>query len=313
MTLAADEQGTDLISDMRAARDRTVVSKTDILTLRSKIPSLRIFVFEGDDDKIVYHAWISRCAPDIAYEPFCCKGKEKVLALRDSLALDKSNTIDGIYFFVDRDFDDLQGCELGDRTYLTPCYALENYLVRSEVLDLVLQNEFHLNGNPDHRRTICEIYENLFSSFIRMSSYANERIYVSRKANVEFSSRLPDDCKKIAKIHVDRLDETQIDPNTWLSYKEPVSEQDEARFIAEFRELEPRCRYRGKFFLDFFKRWLDKLAEDYRAEQPKLFARQAGSGRVRSAEFTLGSFSIKSPLPEGLADFIRSSSIPQAA
>jgi hypothetical protein len=304
------DPGLVLIESMRLSRDKVVVAKTDILVLRSKIPNVRIFVFEGDDDKVIYHSWISRVSANLRYEPFCCNGKTKVLALRDSLASDKANSVEGIYFFVDRDFDDLQGRHLDDRTFMTSCYSVENYLARDEVLDVVLTNDFHLNGLPEERTRIIALYNELFDDFLDLAKHANERIYVARKAKVELLKQLPSDCKKIAKIYVDRIDPTSIDPDTWLTYKSAVAQHEIDLHLEEFQKLDPRARYRGKFILDFFKRWLEMLCEDARSEHPIVLIRRAGVGRIKVSEFTLGSFAIKSCLPEGLHEFVASSHSP---
>ncbi len=60
-------------------------------------------------NKPVFIQWIRRLSPDLTYEPFLANGKRKSLALRKSLRQDLGNLREGVYFFVDRDFDDLQG------------------------------------------------------------------------------------------------------------------------------------------------------------------------------------------------------------
>ena len=70
-----------------------------------------MLVFEGDDDKIVYGQWIRRVRPTLRYEPFPCGGKKEVRELKNALARDLAHLDDGVFFFVDRDFNDLLGFE----------------------------------------------------------------------------------------------------------------------------------------------------------------------------------------------------------
>lgn len=36
-----------------------------------------VFAFEGVDDKTVYYHWIKSLSPELTYEFFVCKGKER--------------------------------------------------------------------------------------------------------------------------------------------------------------------------------------------------------------------------------------------
>jgi len=45
-----------------------------------------------------------------------------------------------------------------------------------------------------------------------------------------------------------------------------------ARLSEEFESLDPRSRYRGKFALAFFQRWLSELADEFSTSKLGLFA-----------------------------------------
>ena len=98
-------EGKALIQTMRDARDVPAVLKSKLTVLRSVAPEIAVFAFEGIDDKTVYYHWIKQIAPGLFYEPLVCKGKTKVLALRELLDRDKGTLKKNVYFFIDHDFD----------------------------------------------------------------------------------------------------------------------------------------------------------------------------------------------------------------
>jgi hypothetical protein len=87
--------------------------------------------------------------------------------------------------------------------------------------------------------------------------------------------------------------------------REPTPEEVEtARQV--FEGLEPTTRYRGKFALMFFHRWLDLLADDHAARNTILFSEIEEKARARRNEIVLASLASRSPMPAGLVQFLAS-------
>ncbi len=126
--------GQALLDDMRKSRDVAAVLKTRLAQLKSGAPDVPVFAFEGPDDKFVYYAWVGRIDRDVRYEPFICNGKAGVLELRRIVRRDLGDIGKGVYFFVDRDFDDLRGEDPWDDLFMTDRYSVENYLVDDQHL-----------------------------------------------------------------------------------------------------------------------------------------------------------------------------------
>jgi hypothetical protein len=123
------------IEKLKGARESVAVLKLRLASLRAKLPKSLVFAFEGDDDKIVYYQWIRRIKPSLDYEPFPCKGKRRVIQLREMLKRDLNKLGEGVYFFVDRDFDleDVPGCNFSERTFITDKWHVSFVPVHADV------------------------------------------------------------------------------------------------------------------------------------------------------------------------------------
>ncbi len=296
--------GANLLDKLREARDKVAVLKLQLIQIKSDAPNKCIFVFEGDDDKIIYHAWIARSGIPVEYEAMICKGKRKVLELRQRLEASAENLIDGVYFFVDRDFDDLLEFDLGGRTFMTECYSVENVLVSSHVLEGILVNEFHLNGNPLKRAAIVTVFMDLLSSFLAISREANWRIFQARRLRIRLVGSLDQDCRRIAVISLLEVRPPSYHPSSWIVFEREPTLDEVPPLIEAFGSLAPAMRYRGKYIFDFMRRWIGFLAEDYRSNASVLFNNVDRTSRIRMNELGLGTFAMLSSMPTGLTEFL---------
>lgn len=298
------------IQALKDARGSDAVLKYDFLSLRQQIPDLRIFVFEGDEDKQVYRAWIGRIDQDMDYEPFVCNGKKKVLSLREILKKDRSGMISGVYFFVDRDYDDLQGYVQDNVTYITETYSVENFLVLPETIEKVLKDEFHCGGFPDQCSKLLSLYDSVLSSFLDASAEANQRIYVARRLGLEIQGSLPKSCTKICEVGLDAVNKSSVPTSEWITYSDEPSSHKVLELQQEFSSLDPVRRYRGKFLIGFLWKWFEKLAEEYRQTGSQWFNGVKRTSKVRVNEISLGLLASVSPIPSGLPGFVRATAAP---
>jgi hypothetical protein len=293
------------LDHLKEARKRPAVLKLRLASLRSEAPDIIVFAFEGDDDKIVYSQWIRRILPALEYEPFPCGGKKEVLQLREVVLRDVSGIGGPIYFFVDRDFDDLpEGCIDDDTIFMTSRYSVENYLVTAEVLVELLKNEFHCHGRPDVREPIKARFEADYLEFLAVTKEVNWRLFVARKLRIELQKPLPKKVSSLAAVALEAVGQSEIPMDDIVAYAVEPPEESVVPLVDEFESLDAPGRYRGKFAMRFFQRWLELLGAEYAQPALGLFGDIDRSSRARLSELTIGNYASKSNLPSGLPAFL---------
>lgn len=299
-------QNSNYISRMRAARSRPAVSKIQLVQLRAKIGDKAIFAFEGDDDKIVFGNWIRRIDGNLTYEAFVCKGKKGVRELKSIVARDTSDLSSNIYYFVDRDFDDLLGFVDTENVFMTETYSVENVLVCETVLDSLLADTFPCHGLPDLRIAITEAFKRDYEEFLQITKSINKRLFCAKRIPISQTNSLPETLTTIISLEIENITSLQPDPTriVRLSREPTVDEHD--KHTEDFDLLDPHSRHRGKFALKFFEDWLRRLTAAYTQGSTRFFADCEKLSKVRSSEHTIGSFAARSPLPVGLGSFIAS-------
>lgn len=295
----------ECVSKLIEARGRPAVLKFQLAKFRASHPHVVVFVFEGDDDKIAYAQWVRRICPKLRYEPFPCGGKAEVLRLKDAAVRDKSDLLSGVYFFVDRDFDDLSGHESHSQLFMTDRYSVENYLVTKDVLSSLLTNEFHCHARPDVRDPIVGRFGEIYGNFLSITKELNWRIYVHRSKAVPLETKLPRKASHLAEISASAV--APRDPRAECAVPLPKDlGHDELNELREqFELLDPEARYRGKFALLFFRRWLEELAKECNTADGGAFSGLPRTGKVRERELVLSNFASLACEPEGLSDFLR--------
>jgi hypothetical protein len=289
---------------VKSARRGAVVLKAELVSLRSDLPDVVVLAFEGDDDKIVYGQWIRRVRPQFQYEPFPCGGKKEARDLKNALGRDLAQLGNNVFFVVDRDYDDLAGFNSIDKLFITEMYAVENYIVDEEVLEELLRDEFPCHAKPDVRQLIVKAFRKDYDDFLRHTADINKRLYIARRLGIRLTRRLPTGLRQLAKVELRNVTSAGTKPEELvLCEREPTSEES-ARFSEEFKQLDPKLRYRGKFAIKFFREWLKKLSEEYLAGEAGAFGRRMPEGAIRRAEFVLSNFASKSRLPKGFAAFV---------
>lgn len=287
-----------------AKRVRSVV-KTEFAQQMSTIsPSVRIFAVEGPGDRCVYFHWTRSVAPQLEYEFFQCGNKDKVLQLFDSLERDRTGLGALVYFFVDRDFDDLQGRQQHQRIFSTAKYAIENYLVTPEVLEDVLSLEFHCHGAPSVRNRIIELFNRVFDEHLKATNELNYRAFVASALNFRRIKSYPDRINQIAKVELDKVSVADIDPAAAIVWQRDLTADEEHEMRERFSQLEPRERYRGKFALCFFIKWLDLLRCARLSDQSELFASAPAPENRVPGNFSLETLAPKARAPICFREFM---------
>jgi hypothetical protein len=288
------------------AKERDSVAKIQFAEFASTIcENDKIFAYEGRDDKIVYYYWVRRLRHGLAYTPYVCKNKAKTLQLFDSLKEDKTGLIERVYFFVDHDFDGLQGRNADPRIFVTDMYSVENYVVNVKVVDDLLQIDFHC-GSKDMRDVVIDLFEKDYASFLALMKECNYRIYLSRTCRIEQLGDLPNRINQLANVSLGNVTRGDCNPEDLvLLIREPTpSEFSEKR--SDFEKLSPSDHYRGKFAIVFFAKWLELLRKERLSESSDLFSGIPLPEFSIKGDFSFETLAPKSELPVDLSKFILS-------
>lgn len=292
-----------LIERLRASRHSRSVLKTKLVTLKGRIPNCPILVFEGDDDKVVYGRWMARLRHDVCYGAFVCKGKQGVATVQAILRDDLGSLKEGVYLFIDRDFDDRAGFDASDDIFMTDTYSVENYLVSETVLRSLLRDEFPCHDHPDIIDNVLAQFRTDYSDFLAHTEELNRRLFIYRRTQTPMSKSFPNKLSDLATVSAEGVAAAVVSVDDTMPAIFAIPRQRHTELSAEFAKLDPAARYRGKNALMFFKRWLDVMATDC-DERQRLFDHRDLRGKVRRQEMTLGALASKSTLPAGLPAFV---------
>ena len=294
------------LARLKSARGSSAVLKLRLAGLRAELRDVAIIVLEGGDDKVVYCQWFRRVNADISYEPFVAGGKREIRKLKAALSRDLNGLNDGVYFMVDRDFDDLSGFVNDDNVFMTDRYSIENYLVDENVLVEILRTEFPCEGYLETRSRIVSLFSEIYDKFLVESKEINRRIYLARRAKIDIPGKITVRLSSIASVDLVSVAASVVPPQDAVPLSRSIEAAEIAAFNPEFEALDPRSRYRGKFALLFFQRWLERLVSECNQPEIGLFAAVASSAKARQSELTLGNFAARSSMPLGLEDFVNS-------
>ena len=294
-----------LLTNLRESRKSPSVLKARIIAVRSRDRVKPIFVFEGIEDIGPYSVWIGRCYDTIAFEPLPANGKEQILLFRNNAHRHETHLMAGIYFFIDRDFDDLKGFSAGSDLFMTNMYSVENYLVSERVLESILVDEFKCAGERIDR--VLSLFHTVMQSFFEAMSPANRRIFYARRLSIGFAGGGIEN--RVTKYIVTEVESARAladcDALKVLIPLEREPNTEEAQKIdPEFDELDPNSRHRGKFILEFFLKWLDLLAEERFTGTRAVFASSIRP-HFSTQQLTMRSLATRSDVPQGLKEFLR--------
>lgn len=271
------------INRMRAARGTPTVVLQEYNNLRSKIPGKLIFSFEGFEDTIYYEVMARKSDIEHDYGVLVCRGKDRVLGLRELLSRNKSEDAKLVRYFVDHDFDHLKGQAEGKDIYCTTTYSFENEIVGPEVLRSLLLGEFRCTGSGgivDIERAES-FFKEVFGVYLEKFFNVNLAIYALRTKAVH-AGNVENDLKKYASLSLDgfRCDLNMESVRNLTGASKVWSLAELENFMEEVREdfevLDPMNSWRGKFHLAVFQKLICLLKEDRgRKSDQRVFSSRA--------------------------------------
>lgn len=295
-----------IVSKLKKARKSAAVVKMDLISLRGGDPATPVLVFEGPDDTPAYFQWIQKIAPDLEYEPFSAGGKDFVLQVKDIIDRDLGDLGLGVFFFVDRDFDDLRGMPADpQRLFMTDRYSIESYFVCEGVLDRLLIHYYQCSGAPAVRNSVCADFTLRYEEFLTCANDVNFRVFLARKLGIGVKGGLPDKISSLALVNLTSVSTVTNPPEKIVQLSREPTPAEVAGLLPAFISLNPRDRHRGKFSLLFFSRWLELLAADRVAANSHFFGDLPKSVKIRPAQIGIDAMAARSAMPKGLDAFIK--------
>ena len=289
-----------LIDNIRTSRKNPSVLKAQIITVRSSRPSANIFVFEGPEDIGVYETWIAKTSPKLQYEPVTGRGKEQLEKLHELLHSCSDKLLAGVYFFVDCDFDEYR--EASQHLFTLDGYSIENFLCCEIVLESLLTDEFRCAGDPKSRQNIINTYSKILDDFFSEIKELNFLLYCARQLDIEIIKK-PESISDLLTIRLDSIAPTKASLSDELQLKRALTTEEMEERRPLFECLDKKRSHRGKYVIDFFRKWLKALEIDKRSSAPIFFERtEKLSGDPSNS--SLRRFSSASVIPDGLDTFL---------
>lgn len=267
----------DILGKMRGERDSYSVKLETLLMSYEKNPTMIFVAFEGEDAKY-YNIRIKEATNGSVYTPIPCKGKQDVLKLNNRVLSDSNLSNVQIFFFVDRDFDDNSSIESVHNIYLTPCYSIENFYVHEEAVREIFISEFNVDCFNDlsELNSLLTLYRNRLREFIDAITPLNAWIVVQRELESNSDNKIQLSGKKLSKfvrVQLDSVDRTYcIEEMSTLFPKAQVVTNDMINSkIQEILLIDKINYFRGKYFTEFLRTFLDLLKIDSQSDYPRFF------------------------------------------
>lgn len=286
--------------------EQVIVGYHRFLLKYPKYKSQPICFIEGEDESYYGIRVKLQCENK---EPYFikCDGKKGVLKTFDKIQATNKYQGDKLFYFVDRDFDNLINNAL---IYETPCYAIENLYTTVDAFIKILRNKFKITEDDEEFETCVRLYTERQKEFHNCIFLLNcwiicikEQVeQTETKKGPNISSLL---LKDFVKIKLDSVTAT-YDLNKiedYFSGKYRVPQEVIDNKISELLHINPQQYFRGKFEIEFLRKFLEVLQEEL--ANPKLGYFSRSVSVTGSFSDIVSSFSTYAETPGCLVDYLK--------
>lgn len=229
--------------------------------------------FEGEEDPLYFLPAIRAANPERHVHSYVCYGKRKVWSIRTSIyenGFERTSCL----FFVDRDFDDLLGGQIGqdDRTYITDNYSIENDIATVHGVEVLLVDFGGMSrADPDFAGTLTA-YTNASKLFVEAM-----RPFSAWSLAMRSNGKRPN----LNNINIGRIIDVTANsvkrrPKSFAEFRRLAGMENEhlpcapvKRWIRELSKKPHKCWIRGKFELWFFRQFLKDWLHCLASSKPK--------------------------------------------
>lgn len=291
--------------DEMEKKARLIAGYHKFLQKYSKYEEAPICFVEGEDEKY-YQLRVKLICDN--YEPLfiVCGNKDGVLNTHELINIRGQFTKYKLFFFIDSDFDEKVAKQM---IYETPCYSIENFYTSREVVAKIIKSEFKFEEDDIDFSNAMQLYSNRQSEFHEAISLLNAWIAcqrdVARKGIITRLNLSGLKIKDFVTIELDKInmnyDLESIESKFSNAYKLP---SDEVRIkLEEHNYANKQIIFRGKYELEFMKKFLQKVKDDVTSKQPVYFSKKRSiSINIQDA---ISQFSMYAETSNCLYDYIK--------
>lgn len=298
------------IASMKKAREEVHTFLLSYNNIRSRIGQQSlIFVLEGREDIPVYDIWIKRELKEEISEPLAVNGKANVIALSDLISNSEEILNERVIFCADRDFDE-HDPDLTSNIYITSTYSVENLLISKDSIERIFLLFFDMSEDDIHSRTkLGNKFTKLLLEFNNLMLFPNACARFARINHIPSINGFPDKIKDLVKVTLDnvspKLDVT--DPQTsvkYLNLRASPLPNELAEHINYLKRSDLTTVGRGKFLLDFVRKFLALALEDKQAKAPRFF-QSSNRSLADPCQHLLNNLANAAPTPNCFKIFIQ--------
>lgn len=232
---------------------------------------------EGEDEKYYYLRVKLRCENrDPVF--ITCGNKEGVLNACAQINEKYQFSSLKLLFFVDSDFDPSYNSRL---VYETPYHSIENFYTSLEVVERIMKNEFKLDEDGDELAIILSLYlerqVEFHKAIVTLNAWIACQQDLRNQGNKEGKLKLKD--KKLTDFVAISLEKVEAKyDSSMLAVHFPEANKIEDSILDEkINQLQTRNMQqvlRGKFEVEFLKKFLELVKEDLGKSTPEYFKKR---------------------------------------
>lgn len=298
------------VESLRKARNSGQAVFIEFTKAYSKEANTVFCFFEGKDSAYYRLRITTRIGVD-DYKKYCCGGKKGVLDAQRLITNKSQYSTALLAFFIDRDFDDSIYSSGIQEVYETPCYSIENLYTSIECFSKILKDEFSLTEEDEDFQRCINLYNELIQEFFQKTETLNTWLACQKDKGVKLNLSSYDIFDFIRLNLYEKNNRVQVLYNleklyTVFSDSIHLGEDELAAKLCQLKQLEPHKSFRGKFGLQFFIKFLNKLSEDACSRNRRLFTEKLNVSLNVSVDNALSFLSHYADTPKCLINYLDS-------
>jgi hypothetical protein len=294
------------VKTLRESRGKAQAVFMEFITSYKQNPSALYCFFEGEDSKY-YGVRIKNIIRPEKDFYFSCSGKDGVLGIHKMLSARKSYAKVKAAYFIDRDFDESIRERGLNEIYETPCYSIENFYTSVQCFSEVLRSEFNLRESDENFERCVALYIKLQEEFHNAVELLNTWIACQRAkssqlniSDISVSRFVTIDLNQITKKYV--IDDLyRMFPGAIVITQEEL----DAR-LTELRSSTRQKSFRGKFEIEFLRKFLEKLIHEANKDNSHYFTRKVKVVLSLSKSNIISELSQYADTPDCLYSYLKS-------
>ena len=294
------------VKTLRESRGKAQAVFMEFITSYKQNPSALYCFFEGEDSKY-YGVRIKNIIRPEKDFYFSCSGKDGVLGIHKMLSARKSYAKVKAAYFIDRDFDESISERGLNEIYETPCYSIENFYTSVKCFSKVLRSEFKLMESDENFERCVSLYIKLQEEFHNAVELLNTWIACQRAkssplniSDISVSRFVTIDLNQITTKYV--IDDLyRMFPGAIV-----ISQEELDARLTELRSSTRQKSFRGKFEIEFLRKFLEKLIHEANKDNSHYFTRKVKVVLSLSKSNIISELSQYADTPDCLYSYLKS-------